>query len=342
MFEPKYNITPKLLANIKKIAIAVADLNRRIFPETVLVRFERAAREVSTYSSTSIEGNPLPLTEVKRIIRNQPGNLRDSEKEVINYNRALEILDEGIRKDSLKFNLRLVLKIHSLVIKDLADRADTGRLRREPVFVNDPGTGKTVYWPPDHQDVPGLIDDLIKFTADNRDRLDPLIVAGIFHKQFVIIHPFLDGNGRTARLAVKILLAHMGLDTFNLFSFENYYNSDVTRYFRNVGVSGNYYDLKGKIDFTGWLEYFTDGIIDELLRVGRLLESEMAAPVTSLKPHHRQILDFIKENGFITNGDYAGLTSRARPTRNQDFNKLIKLGLIERLGKGKGTYYKLK
>lgn len=342
MFEPKYNITPRLLANIKKIGIAVADLNRRSFPETVLVRFERTAREVSTYSSTSIEGNPLPLTEVKRIIRNQPGNLRDSEKEVINYNRALEILDEGIRGGSLKFNLRLVLKIHSLVLKDLADRANTGRLRREPVFVNDPGTEKTVYWPPDHQDVPGLMDDLIEFTVYNKDRLDPLIVAGIFHKQFVIIHPFLDGNGRTARLATKTVLAHMGLDTFNLFSFENYYNSDVTRYFRNVGVPGNYYDLKGKIDFTGWLEYFTDGIIDELLRVGRLLESEMAAPATALKPHHRQILDFINENGFITNGDYAGLTSRARPTRYQDFNKLIMLGLIERLGKGKGTYYKLK
>jgi Fic family protein len=342
VFEPKYNITPRLLANIKKIGIAVADLNRRSFPETVLVRFERAAREVSTYSSTSIEGNPLPLTEVKRIIRNQPGYLRDSEKEVINYNRALEILDDGIRKDSLKFDLRLVLKIHRLIIKDLADRADTGRLRREPVFVNDPRTGKTVYWPPDHQDVPCLIDDLITFTVDNKDRLDPLIVAGIFHKQFVITHPFLDGNGRTARLATKTVLAHMGLDTFNLFSFENYYNSDVTRYFSNVGVPGNYYDLKDKIDFTGWLEYFTDGIIDELLRVGRLLESETATPETSLKPHHRKILDFINENGFITNGDYAGLTSRARPTRNQDFNKLIMLGLIERLGKGKGTYYKLK
>jgi Fic family protein len=342
VFEPKFNITSLLLANIKKIGIAVADLNRSSFSKTVLVRFERAAREVSTHSSTSIEGNPLPLTEVKRIIKNQPGNLRDSEKEVINYNQALEILDEGIREDRLKFDLKLLLKIHRFVIKDLADPANTGRLRREPVFVSDPGAGKPVYLPPDHQDVPGLIDDLIKFAADNKGYLDPLIVAGIVHKQFVIIHPFLDGNGRTARLATKILLAHMGLNTFNLFSFENYYNKNVTRYFRNVGVLGNYYDLKDNIDFTGWLEYFTDGIIDELLRVGKLLELEMATPATALGPHHLKILDFINKNGFITNRDYAGLTNRAKPTRNQDFNKLIILGLIERLGKGKGTYYKLK
>jgi len=99
----------------------------------------------------------------------------------------------------------------------------------------------------------------------------------------VIIHPFIDRNGRTARLATKVLLARMGLNTFNLFSFENYYNQNVTRYFQNVGLMGNYYDLKDDMDFTPWLEYFTDGIIDELLRVKKELEKETATPDTVLK-----------------------------------------------------------
>ena len=83
MFEPKFNITSKLLENIKRIGVIVADLNNRHFSKLTLVRLEKTAREVSSHSSTSIEGNPLPLTEVKKIIKNKPENLRDSEKEVV-------------------------------------------------------------------------------------------------------------------------------------------------------------------------------------------------------------------------------------------------------------------
>ncbi len=342
MFDPKYTITPKLLENIKKIGINVADLNNRHFSKLILVKMERIAREVSSHSSTSIEGNPLPLTEVKKIIQNKPENLRDSEKEVLNYNRALELLDKGIRENNLKFQLDLILKIQQIVTEELISPFNSGKIRKQPVFVNDPRIGKPVYLPPDHQDVPTLMNDLVDFTVNGKEHFDPLILAGIFHKQFVIIHPFIDGNGRTARLVTKVLLANMGLNTFNLFSFENYYNKNVSKYFDRVGVNSSYYDLKNQVDFTSWLEYFTDGIIDELLRVSKILEKENISPATSLEPHHHKILDFIKENGFIKDSDYSKLTDRAKPTRNQDFNKLISIGLIKRLGKGKATYYKLK
>ena len=342
MFEPVYTITPKLLSDIKRIGILISELNRKQFPRMVMVELEQAAREMSAYSSTSIEGNPLPLTEVKRIIKNHPQNLRDSEKEVLNYNKALEIFNEKIKNNSINFNLKLLLNVHKNILNGLSTPDNTGKLRNEPVFVNDPGTGKTVYLPPDHQDVPDLVNDLIRFCVKNREKLDPLIVAGIFHKQFVIIHPFIDGNGRTARMASKILLAGMGLDTFNLFSFENYYNRNVTRYFKNVGVYGNYYDIRDKIDFTPWLEYFTEGIIDELLRVSDILGRQTASPATTLQNHHIQIINYIKEHGFITDRLYSQLTDRAKPTRNHDFNKLIEQSIIERLGKGKATYYKLK
>ena len=138
-------------------------------------------------------------------------------------------------------------------------------------MVNDPRTGNPIYLPPDVEDVKPLMKNLVDFISEHRDQIDALILAGIFHKQMVIIHPFMDGNGRTTRLATKVLLAEMGLDTFNLFSFENFYNKNVTRYFQTVGEFGNYYDLVEQIDFTPWLEYFTEGLIDELLRVQKLL-----------------------------------------------------------------------
>lgn len=342
MFDPKYTITSKLLENIKRISTLVFELNNKRFSKVILADLEKKAREISAHASTSIEGNPLPLTEVKKILKTHPQHIRDSEREVLNYNKALLWLNELVKKENIIFDLPMILRIHKSITKGLQPPYRCGKIRKEAVFVNNPQTRKTVYWPPDHQNVPLFMKELFAYVRKNRTALDPLIIAGIFHKQFVIIHPFMDGNGRTVRLATKILLARMGLDTFNLFSFENYYNQNVSAYFQHVGVRGNYYDLQKHIDFTLWLEYFTDGIIDEFLRVSKILQTASITPETILQSHHNTILEYIKKNGFITDKIYSTLTKRAKPTRNQDFNKLIELGIIERLGKGKATIYKIK
>lgn len=343
LFNPKYKITSKLLTNIKRISVLVADLNRKHFTKIVLLQLEKRAREVSAHSSTSIEGNPLPLTEVKKILKNIPSHIRDTEREVLNYNQALVHLN-NLCKNSIapSLDLKLILKIQKMVTLGLIQKSRSGKIRNEPVFVNNPITRKPIYLPPDHKDVKQLLDSLFTYIKKNKTEIDPLVIAGIFHKQFVIIHPFIDGNGRSARLATKILLAGLGLNTFNLFSFENYYNQNITKYFKNVGLIGNYYDLEKKVDFTEWLEYFTDGIIDELLRVGKELSKAELMPANHLEGYHKKIIDYIKKNGFITDRDYAKLTNRARPTRNLDFRKLSRLGIIEIKGKARGAYYILK
>ncbi len=341
MFKPKYRISPKILANIKRITVLVTELNSKKFSKVVLLELERSAREISSYSSTSIEGNPLPLTEVKKILKSRPKSIRDTEKEVLNYNHALEKLNRAIKVGSVDLKLKLILEIQKLIMSGLIENRRCGKIRKEPVFVNDPRTRQPIYLPPDHQDVNKLLQELLDYIRKNKQKLDALILAGLFHKQFVIIHPFVDGNGRTARLATKVLLANMGLNTFNLFSFENFYNKNVTKYFSRVGVFGNHYEIEKNIDFTEWLEYFTDGIIDELLRVEKELKISSLSPETALEPHHNKLLKYIEEHGYITDKQYSTLTKRAKATRNLDFRKLIDLELIQKIGKGKSTYYKL-
>jgi Fic family protein len=299
------------------------------------------ARAVSTYASNRIEGNPIPLTEVKKILKSRPDNIKSSEKEILNYNQALENLHQLHASDSLELSLNLILKIHKQVTLGLLPTYESGHFRQKPVVVNDPRSGKVVYLPPDFDQVEGLVKDLLGFVRENSQIINPLILAGIFHKQMVIIHPFMDGNGRTTRLATKVLLAKMGLNTFNLFSFENYYNQDVTQYFQMVGEFGDYCELADSIDFTAWLEYFTFGLIDELLRVQNLLPKIGPTPESRLENHHLLILETIKSEGFITDRAYAQLTDRAKATRTIDFKKLIDLGLIQRKGKGRATYYVL-
>jgi len=328
MFSPKYTITDKLLANIRKIDRLIVQLNNRRFPNVVMAEFKKTAQAVSAHASTSIEGNPLPLTEVKIILKSQPSQVRDTEREVLNYNKALLSLDKHTN-----LSLDLILDIQKQVTNDLIPANDSGCFRNRPVVVNEPRSGKIAYIPPNETDVPKLTKDLINYININESKVDPFILAGIFHKQCVIIHPFMDGNGRTTRLITKVLLAKIKLDTFNLFSFENYYNQNVTKYFQIVGEYGDYYELADKIDFTKWLEYFTDGLIDELLRVESLL------PQTNLLPHLQQIMDFVAKNGQIADRDYAKLTARARSTRALDFRKLVLLGFLTRMSRGKATYY---
>ena len=203
MFNPKYTIIARLFANIKRIAELVEKLNGRQFSDVVLFEFEKRAREVSAYSSTSIEGNPLPLTEVKRLIKSSPKEIRDTEKEVLNYNNALVFINNHPEKI---FNLNLITGVQKMVTDGLINKFNSGKIRQEAVFVNNPKTRKVIYLPPDYQDVPEMMDELIKYVNNSKEVVDPLILAGIFHKQFVIIHPFIDGNGRTARLIEKWFL----------------------------------------------------------------------------------------------------------------------------------------
>src|SRR3989338_1838361 len=187
------------------------------------------------------------------------------------------------------------------------------KFRVDPVVINNPQKKKIAYMPPNASDVNTLMNDLIQYLEKEYNTIDPLILAGIFHKQFVVIHPFMDGNGRTARLVTKYLLARMGLDTFQLFSFENYYNQNVTRYFSSVGVLGDYYDIVDSIDFTDWLIYFTDGIIDELLRVQKLLKSFILPH--KLTEYEETIVKYIKKNGSIAKSEYGKITKRAHSTQ---------------------------
>jgi Fic family protein len=119
MFNPKYTITHALLEDIKRIYSLVQRLNQRQFPHVVLVELQKNAEAVSSYASTSIEGNPLPLTDVKKILKNKPQNIRDSEREVLNYNEILKEINQKLAKGSVPITLNSILQIQKKVTNKL-------------------------------------------------------------------------------------------------------------------------------------------------------------------------------------------------------------------------------
>jgi Fic family protein len=231
-------------------------------------------------------------------------------------------------------------EIQAMVVNGLMSNPDhVGKLRKEPVLIRDPRRPDVVVFiPPDHEDVTRLATALSEFVNQLGNDIDPIILAGLFHRQFVIIHPFMDGNGRTARLLATAILGQGGLDIFEIFAFENYYNRNVSKYFQTVGLQGDYYECEPSIDFTNWLEYFADGILDELRRVRGSIPAE--APVR-LEEHHRRLLAYIAEHGSISQREYGLISNRSLAARKQDFQKLLRLGMIERRGGGRSVHYVL-
>jgi Fic family protein len=339
-WSPKYSISDKLLFTVREIGEAIGEIKSFSLTGKALAKLELDARELSSYASTSIEGNPLPLTDVKRLLKIKSAHIRDTEREVLNYNKALQRLYKSVRSRTFKLNIGALEKVQAQVVDGLMENpADCGNLRQAPVVLRNPrNLEQIVFIPPDTKDVSKLIDDLTSFINKKIGKIDPVILAGLFHRQCVIIHPFMDGNGRTTRLLTTAILGKAGLDLFEIFSFENYYNQNITRYFKAVGLEGDYYELEETIDFTKWLEYFADGILDELRRVRKALPASLEQQ-PRLESHHRQILKYIDEHGSITQREYGAVSSRSLASRKLDLEKLLDLDLIEAKGIGRGTYY---
>lgn len=339
MFQPKYSITNRLARTLRQIGEAMGTIKAAGLAESGLERLVLDARSLSAHASTSIEGNPLPLTDVKRLLKGAPANVRDTEREVLNYNKALNWLQTAIEVKEFTPTTETFTHLQGIVTEGLMDNpADIGAIRERPVVIRDPiRPDAIVFMPPDHGDVPRLLKALMSFVQTNLNEIEPVILAGLFHKQAVVIHPYMDGNGRSTRLMSTGLLGLTGLDLFSIFSFEAYYNRNVTRYFKMVGERGDFYDLGDEMEFTPWLEYFADGVLDELLRVQQQLERR---PIR-LEPHHQQIIDYLTQHGTLTQRELGQVSSRSLPARKKDLAFLVERGLIRPEAGGRSRYYVL-
>jgi len=339
-WKPNYTITNKLLSTIREIGESIGEIKSFSLKGKRLAKLKLKARELSVYASTSIEGNPLALTDVKDLLKNRKEHIRDTEREVLNYNKTLQSLYAAVHAGKFRLNIVTLEKIQNQVVEGLMDNpADVGHIRQAAVVIRNPRKiDEIVFLPPDAKDVKPLVSEMLDFINAHIEKIDPIILAGLFHRQCVIIHPFMDGNGRTTRLLSTAILGKAGLDLFEIFSFENYYNQNITRYLKAVELEGDYYDLKDHIDFTRWLEYFADGILDELRRIRKALPDTLE-PGPRLEPHHHQILEYISEHGSITQREYGQISSRSLAARKLDFEKLLDMGFIKAVGKGRGTHY---
>lgn len=178
----------------------------RPLPSVSLQKIKEALSVEWTYNSNSIEGNTLTLRETQMVLQEGvtvKGKSLREHFEAKNHDNALNLLSQLV-ENKQDLSSRVVLSIHELVLQNI-EQDYAGRLRNGGVRI----TGAN-FVPPNARKVPDLLDELIEFVHENPLQLNPIELATIFHHKFVWIHPFFDGNGRTVRLVMNLILLNAG------------------------------------------------------------------------------------------------------------------------------------
>ena len=264
--------------------------------------------------STYIEGNRLTLEQVQDLIKigsTFPGRKRD-EKEILGYYAALEEIKKlsSIHKPLTQEDIQY---LHALVLGGGKVKVKPTPYRDCQNTIYDAGSKKIVYLPPEAKDVKKLMSDLVEWINQSEQNNFPCpLIAAIVHYQFATIHPYYDGNGRTARLLATVILHRGGYDLKGLYSLEEYYAKNLQDYYNaiSIGPSHNYYFGRADADITPWMNYFCNGMIDsfEKVKTHALLEyhkgfEDKTKFLRELDAQQQAALTLFKQRKIITSKD---------------------------------------
>jgi len=344
MYSPNFNYTNKTVKNLTLTAEArTIILNSPLIPKwEVSLRKEALIR--SAHSSTSIEGNPLSLEEVSALAKGRDIIARRKDKqEVLNYLEALERMPELAKRTP--FTPRDLLEVHKIVTKKtLENPKDEGIFRDRQVFVGNRITGEVIFMPPPTEQVSELINDFFDwFNFPATDELDPVIHAGITHYELVRIHPFVDGNGRIARIMASLVFYERGFDVKRFFALDDYYDNDRRAYYAALKSV----DQK-TLDLTGWLEYFTEGIAvsikdvkNKVIGLSKDIKVLKEKDQIALTERQMKIVEWIVDKGAITNREVREMFNISNRAALNEITKLINLNVVESVEKGRNLRYEL-
>lgn len=350
-FNPKYKLTDKILTKLIEIAESRAIIERaKILPKNE-IKLRRQAMIKMTQSSTEIEGNILSIKQVEAIAADKKVDAPDRDiYEVENYLSALKYIDQFIANKKI-ISEKTLLRVHKLVTDRTLPKDQSGHYRKSKIFVvrRRPSlSDEIVYTGPDAKNVPALCISLFQWLQKSQsENINPVIVAGILHQEIAAIHPFADGNGRTARAMATLLLYQRGYDFRRFFALEDYYNEDRSKYYQAINIGKNY--LERKADFTSWLEYFIDGFNIEINNVKNQImtfslkgtNKEIGSKIY-LDQSQMKVLGFIDQMARITAKDVSDILQCPIRTAQFKLNQLKKIGIIEQVGKGPSSAYVLK
>ncbi len=331
-YEPKFSITPRLLALSEEIAVIRERIQAAAIQLSWVPALQKDARSRNVHASTAIEGNPLTLEQVVALEagRTLTASTDRSELEVLNYFAGLRYVEKNAMKKRLRHED--VFSLHKILALGVMDQGDAGSYRTIGVRVGN-------YIPPPASDVSAMMTELIDWWNELSPKLSPIISSAILHHRFESIHPFADGNGRTGRALSLWELYRRGFDTHHIFSVDEFYWEDRPRYY--AALDGG---RKADGDLTGWLEYSAEGLRETLARVWIRVQAFQPGGESklTLRPKQEQLLRLLADHASMSPAEIWAALGVSRQGAMDLLRPLIDAGLVEKLGSKKTGRYSLK
>ncbi len=344
MFEPSFSITNKILSNIGRIEAAEEVIKHAPLLPLWEKQFKEDAVVRAVHHGTHIEGNPLHKDEAKDVLLGKDVIARPRDiQEIINYRKVIEFIDDEAKKQIDKITVSLIAKLHRLIVRGILSEEQAGEYRKTQVVIKNSQTGEITFRPPPPVEVPFLMREFIYWlNKDHRDELHPVLKAGIAHHEMVRIHPYIDGNGRVARILSMLILLLGGYDIRRFFSLEEYYDKDALAYYENLQKAS-------AGDLPSWLEYFTlgaaiefDKVKEKILRLSRdvKLKERFGGKQIFLSERQVKIIEYIDEVGYLQNQSFSTLFAEiSEDSVLRDIQDLIQKNLIKKIGSTKAARY---
>lgn len=351
MYKPVFTISNKILRNIGIVEAAKEVIAHAPLLPYYEKQFRKDALVRQVHYGTHIEGNELNISQAQKVMEGITVVARDRDiQEVLNYRKVMEEIGKEQSTNQLsnqvinqQMNQEYISHIHRLTVNKLLEEEKMGQYRTTQVVVKNSRTGEVSFTPPPAHEVRFQMQELEDFINSDTD-LHAVLKSGIFHYEFVRIHPFVDGNGRVARALSTFILYKEGYDIRKFFSLEEYFDNEASRYYESLkSVAAKNGDL------TEWLEYFTQGLAIELSKIkdkvekisidGKLREKLGGKPLL-LTDRQLKIIEFIQQVGFLQNQAFATLFPMiSEDTILNELKGLLSAGIIKKQGKTKGAKY---
>jgi Fic family protein len=338
-WQPRYTFTPAIVRALMEVEAARAAVEQIPVPAPVEEELRRRARLRSTHYSTRIEGNRLTLAEAEQVIAGTRARFFGRERdvgEVRNYWSALLRVEEWAARGA-PLTEELIQRLHGMV--ERGPRARPSPYREGQNVIRDSETGAIVYLPPEAKDVPDLMAGLVEWVRRAEAEAVPVpVLAGLAHYQFVTIHPYYDGNGRTGRLLATFLLHRGGYGLHGFFSLEEHHARDLAAYYRSLALHPhhNYYEGRATADLTLWLEYFLQTLAAVFTAAREETARAAAAGIPAepealrrLDARARMVLGLFSRTDRITARDVAGVLGLSDRMARVLLQEWVKDGWLE-------------
>lgn len=313
----------------------------------ILKQLKMSVIITSTGASTRIEGVRMSDDEVARLIHGlkiKPPKGRDAE-EVAGYADLLGRIFDNYK--TLKLTEGQILQFHEILLHfSSKDQLEKGKYKlSDNIVITKDAEGKEVvlFRPTPPYLVKKEMDDALAWTnaAFRKKTLHPILIIANFIFEFLAIHPFHDGNGRLSRALTNLLLLQAGYDYIPYVSLEEIIEDRKEAYYLSLRGAQRFHKTEHE-DITTWILFLLDVLLNQAEAARYLIESDK--PEQMLSERQIAVLRLFDENKTLSPKDISLLLKESipLPTIKQVLQRLVKLGLIERIGLGRATRYKKK